>query len=126
MILLIDNDDISRNRLIASLSWLGEDVYAFNSPVDLPPLSALARPSLLVARYELPDEDGLTFADRFHELYPDVPIFLLTGAWSADLAEQVAMRSFLWLRQVPAGFEELCTLIGSLCGRRTSSVGVFA
>jgi DNA-binding NtrC family response regulator len=122
MILLIDNDEAFRDRLIGCLRWLSDDVYACASTEELPPLSALPRPMVLVTRYELPDEDGLSFADRFHEAHPRVPIFLLTGAWSPDLAQQVRMRSFLWMRQVPVGFEELCTLILSVCGRRQTGL----
>ena len=120
MILLIDNDEASRERMIGCLRWLADEVYACASPQDLPPLSALPRPTVVVARYEVPDEDGLMFADRLHEAHPSVPIFLVTGAWSSYLAQQAAVRSFVWVRQVPVGLEELCTLIASVCGRRHS------
>jgi len=126
MILLIDNDKAFRERLIGCLRWLGDEVYACASPEELPPLSTLPRPMVLVTRYELPDEDGLAFADRFHEAHPYVPIFLLTAVSSPHLAQQAGMRSFLWIRQVPVGFEELCTLILSVCGRRQTGTGVAA
>lgn len=117
MILLIDNDEVSRERLVGCLRWVADEVQAYGSPRELPPLSVLGRPTVVVTRYEMPDEDGLMFADRLHETHPGVPVFLLTAAWSPYLAQQASMRSFVWVRQIPVGLEELCSVIFSVCGR---------
>jgi len=117
MILLVDNDEAFRERLLHSLGWLGDEVYACSSPQELPPLSSLRNPKALLTRYELPEEDGLSLVDRFHEVHPTVPIFLLTNAWSPYLAEQARLRRCVWVCQVPVGYEDLCSLIVSVCGR---------
>ena len=121
MIVLVDNETCPRKLLTGRLVQLGHEVSEYASSEHLPPLELLWRPSMLVTRYELPGENGLVLADRFHVGYPSTPILILTAAASPLLAKRAEMRSFLSVCEEPVDYAGLTALIDSLCqGWRTN------
>ena len=88
MIVLVDNETTCRELLGKRLAEFGHEVAEYSASEHLPPLKLLWRPTMLVTRYELPGEDGLVLADRFHVGYPSIPIVILTTAVSPFLVNR--------------------------------------
>jgi len=78
-ILLIDDDPSSRLGLSGALGDDGHKVFAFAFPAQVPADGRLLDGTLLVTDYEMPGENGMEFADRFHAARPDVPVVLMTA-----------------------------------------------
>ncbi|MFQ5668152.1 MAG: response regulator [Candidatus Binatia bacterium] len=113
----MDDDDNFRAALAASLRDDGHQVRECNSPRALPPQALLGEVSALVTDYDMPDTDGLTFADGFHAAHPRVPIVLATALSSGILRAQAAARDFLRLHDKLKGYEALHVLLHQLAGR---------
>jgi DNA-binding NtrC family response regulator len=67
--------------------------------------------SLLLCDYEMPGQNGLVLADRFHAAHPAVPIILFTGCSSYLLQREVASRDFMYLAEKPTHYDDLHGLI---------------
>jgi len=92
----------------------GHVVRALAAAVDLPQLATLADVGVLLAAHEMPAQNGLWMADRFHRAYPAVPIVLLTAYCPASLHRELAVRPFIRLVEKPVGYPELHSLIHTL------------
>lgn len=112
MLLLLDDDDGFRGALGDLLSEDGHSVRAFRSIGEMPPLEQLPAPAALITDYELGDsEDGLSFARRFNDVHPGVPIIIVTAYHSEHLAQSVADTPYLSLLHKPVRYEELHELL---------------
>lgn len=111
MILLIDDDEDFRSALAANLADDGYPVGEFARPGDVPALGSLEPPSALILDYQMGSEDGLSFADRFHAVYPGVPVVMVTAYWSRYLDAEVGSRRYIALRRKPVDYEDLIQLL---------------
>lgn len=111
MVLLLDDDDSFRNALAENLRDDGYRVVDYGAAQDLPPFTALSDVKVLVTDYDLPGTNGLTFADRFHAAYPNVPIIMVTGACTRHLEAQAAARGFVSVLQKPLEYDKLHRLL---------------
>jgi DNA-binding NtrC family response regulator len=86
-------------------------VHAYGSPGQVPPLDTLPDLVLVITDYEMPEENGLAFADRFHTAHPCVPVVLLTAHRAATLAAPLRTRRFVYLCNKPFDADEFCSLL---------------
>jgi two-component system nitrogen regulation response regulator GlnG len=113
-IFLIDDDEDFRTGLAENLRDDGHRVEEYAVPEDLPPLSSLTQPELVVTDYQMSREDGLSFADRFHAAHEEVPIVMITAYGTAHLEAEVARRSYLHLCSKPLDYDTFHRLVGRL------------
>jgi DNA-binding NtrC family response regulator len=110
MVLLLDDDEDFRLALAANLSDDGHRVRHFASPVGIE-VPFKESVSMLIVDYEMGGEDGLSFADRFHVAYPDVPVVMVTAYRSEFLDHQIAARPFITFRRKPVDYDDLARLL---------------
>jgi DNA-binding NtrC family response regulator len=111
MVLLLDDDDDFRLALAAHLIDDGYEVAHFPTPAHLPRLASLQGLTMLILDYQMQGEDGLSFADRFHVVHPDVPIVMVSAYRSEFLKAATAARGFIALRAKPIDYEELARML---------------
>lgn len=110
VVVLLDDDEDFRSALAANLIDDGFAVREYARPADVP-LDTLPAPRALILDYQMPGENGLSFADRFHTAHPDVPVVMITAYWSDYLDAQVGARDYLTLRRKPIDYEQLTALL---------------
>ena len=113
-ILVVEDERLFRIAITAMLREDGHDVLEFADPANLPSLFALGRVDLLLCDYELPGENGLALADRFHATHAAQPIILVTGYRTHRLDTEAAQRPFVRLVEKPVRYDELHALIHHL------------
>ncbi len=86
-------------------------MHVYGSPGQVPPLETLDKLALMITDYEMPGENGLAFADRFHSAHPDVPIVLLTGHRAPVLEGPLRARGFVRLCSKPFLIDEFCAIL---------------
>lgn len=112
MVLLLDDDDAFRTGLGELLEQDGHPVRAFRSLADLPPLTELAPVAAVITDYQLSDqENGLSFATRFHAAQPTVPVIILTAFGSDYLTRSVAAAAYLSLLRKPVHYDDVHQLL---------------
>jgi two-component system C4-dicarboxylate transport response regulator DctD len=115
-VLLLDDDDGFRNALAESLRDDGYDVAEYTTAYEVPPLTALGEVRAVVTDYDMPGTNGLIFADRFHAMYPNVPIIMVTSACTKNLEAQAAARNFVSLLRKPIEYGQLYHLLHDAAG----------
>ena len=110
-ILLVDDDPTFRSALAAILAGDGHAVHDYGAPSEVPTLATLGHIAAVITDYEMPGENGLAFADRFHAAHPRVPVVLVTGHRMRQLEDQAATREFLYLLRKPIDYDELHALL---------------
>jgi len=120
-VLLIDQDAQFRSSTAAMLRKEGYVVQEHTQSSELPPLAGMGDVGLVITDHTANKQNGLAFADVFHQAHPNTPIVLLTAYWSLYLAGEAARRGFIHLRRKPVGHGELSSLVRHLSGRVTSS-----
>jgi DNA-binding NtrC family response regulator len=108
-VLLLDDDYGFRSALAANLREDGHEVREYARPRELPALASLAGIAVVITDYEMPDTNGVTFADAFHAVHPTVPIVLVTAN-----GVHARRRDFLYLQQKPVDYEEMHRLVHDL------------
>jgi two-component system, NtrC family, nitrogen regulation response regulator GlnG len=111
MVLLLDDDGDFRSALAANLIDDGYRVEHYACAADMPPLTSFEGLTMLILDYQMQGEDGLSFADRFHAAYPEVPVVIVTAYWSDYLDAEAAARKFLTLRRKPVDYEDLAHML---------------
>jgi DNA-binding NtrC family response regulator len=114
VILLVDDDPNFRAALNDLLCEEGFAVRVYGSPGEIPPLETLDKIALVITDYEMPEENGLAFADRFHAVHPAVPVVLLTGYGAATLEAALRARRFVHLCGKPFVVEEFQSLLDAV------------
>lgn len=113
-VLLVDDDPTLRSVLADSLREDGYAVQVFAAPGEVPALDTLSAIDLVITDYEMPGESGLAFADRFHAVYPAVPVVLMSAHCASTFAGAVTARHFLHLWGKPFVYDELNALLHQL------------
>jgi DNA-binding NtrC family response regulator len=85
----------------------GHRVEAFDAPSSVPPLESLGHVAVLVTDYQLPESNGLEFADAFHTAYPNVPIILVTADPCSHLDGAAGSRPYVQLHRKPIDYRTL-------------------
>ena len=111
MILLLDDDDTFRSALAETLRDDGYEVADYAEPSQLPPLGTFDRVTNVIADWQMPTSDGITFADKFHAVHRDVPVIVITAYSTDGLEAQVAARPFVQLLPKPVDYGTLLSLL---------------
>jgi len=120
-VLLIDQDTQFRRSTAAMLRKEGYVVQEHTQSSEVPPLAGMGEVGLVITDHTANKQNGLAFADAFHQAHPNTPIVLLTAYWSLYLAGEAARRGFIHLRRKPIGHDELSSLVRYLGRQVTSS-----
>jgi FixJ family two-component response regulator len=115
-IVLLDDDESFRNALAENLRDDGYHVVEYATAREVPPLTALGEVGVVVTDYDMPETNGLAFADTFHAAYPNVPIIMVTGVCTKSLETQAAARGFVCLLRKPIQYDQLQNLLYQASG----------
>jgi PAS domain S-box-containing protein len=119
-ILVVDDDDLVRDTLIAQLQELGHKVLTASGGTDaLAILGARAAVDLMITDLSMPGMDGLTLIKQAHGLRPSMPAILLTGYAGDVIALErsgVATSTYTLMRK-PATTEVLSARVTALLER---------
>ena len=113
-VLLVDDDPSFRLGLSGALGDDGHEVFAFALPAEVPADGRLLDITLLVTDYEMPGENGVAFADRFHAARPEAPVVLMTAFPTHAVEAQAAVRPFLTVLSKPFDYDQFHTLLHEL------------
>lgn len=109
-ILLIDDDPDVLDSALATLRDQGMDVHAYEEASEA--LNLLHHPEaptfdLVISDIHMPGLDGFDVLDRIKATHPRVPVMLMTGRVSADLAIRALRQGAANLILKPIAFPEL-------------------
>jgi CheY-like chemotaxis protein len=97
-VLVVEDDDDTREVLTLGLSLYGADVVAVNCAADAMQELSRANPDVIVSDIGLPDEDGLSLIRRVRKLSPAhggrVPAVAVTAFTLSDDAEEATRAGF--------------------------------
>jgi DNA-binding NtrC family response regulator len=113
-ILLLEDEPALRFGLAGLLGDDGHEVFAYACPDELADAGRHVGVSVVITDYDMPKEDGLTFADRFHAARPDAPIILVTAYATLALDAEVQLRPFLTVLSKPVEYDRLHALVHAL------------
>ena len=115
-ILLVDDDEDFRRAFAENLRDDGYGVSDYASPGELPELGALNDVKLLITDFNMLQQDGISFADAFHDSHPEVPIVLVTAFPGEEVDKQVARRGFLSWQSKPTDYEDSAVGLRNIVG----------
>lgn len=92
----------------------GHEVFAYASPVEVGAADRHVGVMVVITDYEMPKEDGVTFADRFHAAHPEAPIILVTAYASRVIDVEAGARPFITVLPKPVEYERLHALVHEL------------
>ena len=110
-LLLVEDDAGVRTGLAEMLRCDGFSVADFPHPRALPQLTLLGGVALVSTDYQMPEEDGLSLADRFHAQHREVPILLVSAFVNPQLEQRTSQRSFLTVMHKPIEYEALVSFL---------------
>jgi len=85
-VLVVDDDQATRESLASVLKGAGIEVFVASDPAEALTLFGLQRPAAVVVDHQLAEHTGVELAQRLKEQDPDTPVLLLTGLASLDSA----------------------------------------
>ena len=85
-LLVLDDDDLSRESLAVFLTRYGYEVIQARSIEECAEKFASTRPDVAILDYFLKDGTALQLFPRLKQIDPDVPIFVVSGHATIDLA----------------------------------------
>ena len=107
-ILLVDDEDYIREIFTSALREF--DVVAAASGAEALELAGQQEPDLLITDVRMPDMDGLALMDSVRQLYPHVPVLVISGSLDAPpepAAEFEFLRKPVRLSNLAAKVKEL-------------------
>lgn len=124
-LLIIDDDETLRNLLSTAARSRGwHPVAATTGQEGLQLLDSEIR--AVVLDHGLPDEDGIRVLTRLHEIFPNLPVIMLTGLNDAETAVRALKVGADDYLTKPFELERLFTVIQEACQKRRLSEEVSA
>ena len=121
-ILLVDDDEDTREPLVEMLGSTGAEIRPAKSAADAMQMFEEFRPQLVVSDIGMPGEDGLSLMRRIRALGParggDVRALALTAMASVKDREEALAAGFTMHLAKPIGFDELAEALHALVQRR--------
>ena len=120
VILVVDDDDPVRVMLARLLRTQGYSVLqAANAAEARKLLEADEPPDLIISDIVMPGESGMEFRRYVSELWPDLPVILVSGYSAEGPAEFAAKTANTMFVQKPFAADQLLTLVErTLAGHR--------
>jgi CheY-like chemotaxis protein len=113
-VMVVEDDDDSREMLIVALEVFGARVMAARSAAQALNYLQAVRPDVLVSDLSMPEMDGfaLLHAVRASAELKNLPAIAVTGHW--DLAKKATQSGFQRFIRKPIDPMELCRAVGAL------------
>ncbi|WP_456378479.1 nitrogen regulation protein NR(I) [Thiolapillus sp.] len=83
---IVDDDRSIRWVLEKALAKAGYDARGFEHPGDLLKALQAFEPRVIVSDIRMPDMDGLALLGKIHEIYPELPVIIITAHSDLDSA----------------------------------------
>ncbi|HTZ09077.1 MAG TPA: diguanylate cyclase, partial [Acidimicrobiales bacterium] len=105
-VLVVDDDQATRDSLASVLKGAGIEVFVASDPTEALTLRGLQRPAAVVVDHQLAEHTGVDLAVRLKQEDPETPVLLLTGLASLDsaLAASAQLDGLLVKPLVPQAF----------------------
>jgi CheY-like chemotaxis protein len=120
-VLVVEDDDDTREVLTLGLSLYGADVVAVSSSADAMAELGKTLPDVIVSDIGLPDEDGLALIRRVRRLPPThggrVPAVAVTAFTLSDDAEEATRAGFQRHFRKPVETQELFAAVAAVAER---------
>jgi DNA-binding NtrC family response regulator len=113
-ILLVDDEDGVRFAIVDYLTAEGYRVAEASTLREARAAIRLEIPEVLLLDYQLPDGNSLEIVQEVRGTLPDLPIVILTGHGSIDLAVRAIKLGAEQFLTKPVELSELATLLGKL------------
>ncbi|MBI5809653.1 MAG: response regulator [Deltaproteobacteria bacterium] len=115
-IMLVDDDETVREALTELLGRNGWEVCPFNSAENAIEAMASSRYDIIVTDINMPGINGMDFMQKAKEAAPDMPIVMITGYPSIDVAVDAIRRGASDFLTKPFKLEELEIVIRKAVG----------
>jgi CheY-like chemotaxis protein len=110
-VVVVDDEDLVRLPVVAILQDAGADIVEFASPSQaLADFAGLPCIDLVLTDVNMPDMDGVTFAQLLRTRHPHVPVIFMSGQGRPPGAAHFIAKPF--------GQADLLTAIGRVLGTR--------
>jgi two-component system C4-dicarboxylate transport response regulator DctD len=116
-ILVVDDNDDFRTAFADALRDDGHEVEDLPAAPTGAGMARFGEVGVVVTDYRMPERDGLSFADEFHRLHPDIPVIVVTTDASEALDEAVRRRPRTVLQRKPFTYAEVMDLIRDVHSR---------
>jgi DNA-binding NtrC family response regulator len=124
-VLVVEDDEALRFGLCASLRRLGYDVHEAGTCASTLAAFVEHRPDVVLADMRLPDGDALQLLPQLRALDRSVPILIMTGYGTIDLAVRAVKQGAEDFVTKPVDFDALSWFVRvSIARRRTHQSGV--
>ncbi len=124
-VLVVEDDEALRFGLCASLRRLGYDVHEAGTCASTLAAFVEHRPDVVLADMRLPDGDALQLLPQLRALDRSVPILIMTGYGTIDLAVRAVKQGAEDFVTKPVDFDALSWFVRiSIAKRRTHQSGV--
>ncbi len=112
-ILLIDDDPVIRNLISGILRKKGFEVYLAKEGQEGLGLIKSKKPDLVITDFQMPGISGLDVLDRVTEIYPGLPVIILTAHGDATLTiKSIQTGAFDYIEK-PVNPKELIEMVRS-------------
>ncbi|MDH5298381.1 MAG: response regulator [Desulfobulbaceae bacterium] len=111
-ILLVDDEDIFRNRLTRAFTNRGYTVFTAGNYSEAVSAISQHRPALAVVDLKLPDRSGLELIAAAKELHPELNIVVLTGYGSIATAIEATKLGATYYLPKPADVDDIIDSFG--------------
>jgi two-component system response regulator RegA len=106
-ILVVDDDSVFRNRLVAALSARRLNAHGSASPTDALDVAARERPSRAIVDLRMPGGGGLDLISDLLAIVPEMEIVVLTGYGSIATALEATRRGAVDYLTKPADADQI-------------------
>ena len=113
-ILLVDREPAFRGALAGMLREDGHHVVEAADAADAACIEAFDAIHVLLCAHDVPAENGIWLADRFHAVQPTLPVVLLAAYRPRSLGRDLAHRRHVGVLQKPMPYDLLHRLIHKL------------
>ena len=99
-VLFIDDQRSARDLFVRMIDQERYEALVASGVAEAEGLVRLEQPSVIITDLRMPDMDGLTGLQRFHDIDPDVPVVLITAFGTVETAvEAMKLGAFDYIRK---------------------------